>query len=97
VGVIRRRDAGPDIQELPDPRLARQETHCPAQERPVRAGRYAQVRRGLQSLITHYPVSGKIVLPAKPVVIHPGLVGDAGVNHGRLIVIVGIHARDDAS
>ena len=35
VGVVHRRQPGADIQELPDPRLTRQETNGPAQERPV--------------------------------------------------------------
>jgi hypothetical protein len=36
VGVVRRRDASADVQELPDPGLIRQESHHPAEERPVR-------------------------------------------------------------
>ena len=38
VGVARRRDAGADVEELPDPRLGGQVADGAAEERPVRAG-----------------------------------------------------------
>jgi hypothetical protein len=98
VGVIRRRDAGTDIEELPDPRLSRQETHRPAEECPIRAdpnGRQAGI--GLQDFIADFTVGGEIVLPAKQVVIYPGLVRDAGVDVRRLAGVVGNRAGEEAT
>jgi hypothetical protein len=92
MGVIRRRDAGIDIKELPDPRLARQKAHRPAQKCPIRAGPDGRVGVGLQGLITDLTVGGKVVLPAEQIVIYPGLVGNAGVNVRRLLTVVGNRA-----
>jgi hypothetical protein len=96
VGITRRRDAGADVQELPDPRLDREEPHYPAQECPVRAAHANHVRVSLQDLLADGPVSGKVVLPADQVVIHPGLVGNADINVRRLVAIVGNHTRKEA-
>jgi hypothetical protein len=95
VDVIRRRNAGADTQELPDPRLARQETHRPAKKCPVRTDPGDQVGRGLQGLITDCPVSGEVVFPAEQVAIYPSLVRDAGFDDRRL-VIVGKRAFEEA-
>src|SRR5208282_6096236 len=73
------RDPGADVEELPDPRLGGQETNRPGQEGAVGADREHQVRVRLQGPLAEFPVSGEVVLPAQPVVVDAGYVGDADV------------------
>jgi hypothetical protein len=83
VGVVRGRDAGADVEELPNAGLGRQVAHRATQERTVRAHGEDQVRIGLESLVARVPVDLVIVLAAQPVVVHPGHVGHAGVQLRR--------------
>ena len=56
VGVVRGRDAGTDVEELPNAGLGRQVAHRATQERTVRAHGEDQVRIGLESLVARVPV-----------------------------------------
>ena len=65
VHVPGRRDAGADVDDLPDARLAGQEPHGPLQERPVGPRRVACFRRRLEQLADGLPVGGVVVLSAR--------------------------------
>jgi hypothetical protein len=79
VGTVRRRQPGPNVEELPDPGLAGQVTHGAPEERTVRPdpGNDRRVRR--DRLLSGLPVGGEIVLPAEPVVVDAGRMRNAGV------------------
>ena len=79
VEVARRRDAGAEVEELPDPGVGGEVADGAAEERPVRPRAEGQVRPGLERRVGGGPVGGVIVLAAEQVVIHPGVVRDAGV------------------
>jgi hypothetical protein len=64
VGAARGRDAGADVEELPDPRLAGEVTDGPAEKRAVRVGTRGQVRVDLERCLGDRPVGGVIVLAA---------------------------------
>ena len=66
MGVVRRRQPGPDVQELPDTRLCDQEVHRPGQERPLRPDRDPDIRVRDRDLIGDGPVGREIVLAAQP-------------------------------
>ena len=83
VGVVRGRDPGADVEELPDPRLGGQEAHRPGQERAVGPHREHQVRVGLQRPLAECPVRREVVLAAQPVVVHAGDVRHADVKVGH--------------
>jgi hypothetical protein len=85
VSVVRGRDAGADVQELPDARLAGQVTHRAGEELPVGPGPRGHARIGCGGLLGGLPVSGVVVLAAQPVVINPGLVSDARVEGGVIV------------
>ena len=85
VGVVGGGDPGADVQELPDSGLPGQEADRAGEERAVGAHRVHQVRVGLQGLLAEFPVGGEIVLPAQPVVVHPGDVRHAGVKVGHVV------------
>ena len=87
VGVVRRRDAGPDIQELADLAVPGQEAHRPGEERPVGPCGQPDLREGLDRLLARGPVGGEVVLPAEPVVVHPGDVRHARVDRQRRTAI----------
>jgi hypothetical protein len=79
VGVACGRDAGADVEKLPDPRLPGEVADNPAQEGPVGPGREAHFRGDLEHGIDGGPVGRIVVLAAQQVVVDPGLVGHAGV------------------
>jgi hypothetical protein len=79
VGVVRRRDAGADVEELADARLTGEEADRAGQERPVGADRPGPLRIGLQRHVRGGPVGREVVLPAQPVVIDARDVRDTGV------------------
>jgi hypothetical protein len=64
MGVARGRDAGADVEELPDASFFDQETHCPREVRPVRARGQHDVGEGIDRLIASRPVGGEVVLAA---------------------------------
>jgi hypothetical protein len=66
------RDAGADVEELPDARLGRQPRHGAAQERPVRADVADHGRPDLHDGLGCLAVGREIVLAAQPVVVDPG-------------------------
>jgi PAS domain S-box-containing protein len=79
VRVIGGGQAGPDIQELPDPGLTGQVLHGPAQEGPVGPDTGQDIRVSRDGLLCDVPVGLVVVLPAEPVIVDPGGVRDAGV------------------
>jgi hypothetical protein len=64
VGVVRRRNAGADIEELPDSCFVGQVADRPGQERPVRPDPEPQARRDGQYPLSCLAVGGEIVLAA---------------------------------
>jgi hypothetical protein len=73
MGVAAGGDPRTDIQELPDPGLADQAAHRPAQERPVSAHAEQNARLCVGNLLPGGPVGPEIILIAQPVVIPPAL------------------------
>jgi hypothetical protein len=61
MGVVRRGQAGPDVQELPDTGLGDQEVHRPGQERPLRPDRGPHIRVRDGDLLGDRPV-GRVVV-----------------------------------
>ena len=86
VAVGRGRDAGPDVEELPDPRLGGQVADRAGHEGTVGAHRVDQVRIGLQRRVAGRPVHRVVVLAAEPVIVDPGDVRHAGVK-GRVVAV----------
>ena len=82
--VVGGRDTGPDVEELTYPRLTSEIANQPPQKRPVRPGQVSHARVGGKSLLGGLTIGGEVVLTAKPVVIHPGLMRDAGIE-GRAL------------
>ena len=80
VGVTRGRDAGADVQELPDPLIGGQVAHRAGQEGPGRADRCHQAGEDGHCFLTRAAVGGEVVPPAEPVVLDPGDVGHAGID-----------------
>jgi hypothetical protein len=80
VGVVRGRDAGAEVEELPDPGLRGQEPDHPGQERPVGADRGDDAGVGLDHRVAGGAVGGEVVRAAEPVVVHPRAVRHAGVD-----------------
>ena len=62
--VARGRQAGPDVEELPDTRLGRQVPDRASEERAVLAGRDADGGVGRQDLVRRFAVGGEVILPA---------------------------------
>jgi hypothetical protein len=62
-GVVRGRDAGADVEELPDAPLGHV-PHRAAEERPVLAGDHAHDRQGGQHVIAYLAVGDVVVLAA---------------------------------
>jgi alditol oxidase len=83
VGVARRRDAGADVEELPDPRLGGEVADDAAEERPVGPRGERPLGVDLECHLGLGPVGGVIVLAAKQVVVNPRLMRDAGVELRR--------------
>jgi hypothetical protein len=71
VHVIRGRQAGPDVEELPNAGLGGQVPDRAAEERPVLARGDADGRVGLQDLLGGLAVGRKVVLAAEEVVVDP--------------------------
>ena len=63
MGVVGRRDAGPDVEELVDPGLACQELHCSAEESSVLHRCQANRRERRRDRVTGGPVGDEVVLP----------------------------------
>src|SRR5262249_27557489 len=85
VGVVGRWNTSPDIQELTDTFLSK-ETHRPGQERQVSTRGQHDIRKSLDRLLARGAVSGEIVLPAEPVVVHASDVRHARVECWLAIV-----------
>ena len=79
MGIVRGRQAGPDIQELADPGLAGQVPHHPPEEQAVLARLPHDVGQHLLDAITHLAVNGVVVLAPQPVIPDSRRVG-----HGRI-------------
>jgi hypothetical protein len=82
VRVVRRGDAGADIEELGDPGVGGEEAHGAGEERPVGAHRLDDARVGGHDRVARCTVGGEVVFAAEPVIMHPGAVRHAGVNTG---------------
>src|SRR5579863_432936 len=80
VRVVRRGNAGADVEELGDPGLASQEAHDPGEERPVGPDRLDDPRVRGHDRVPRRAVGGEVVLAAEPVIVHAGAVRHAGVN-----------------
>ncbi len=92
MGIVSRRQAGPDVQELPDAIPGSQPVHRIDQEPAGEPGDQRQGRHDLQYLLRCLAVGGEVVLAAYPVVPHPGRIRHAGVEvrqfaapHGGLV------------
>ena len=85
VRVAGGRDAGADIQELPDGGLGGQVPGRPAEEGPVGAHPVAQPGRRGQHALGRLPVGGEVILAAQPVVVDAGLVGVPGIELRQVI------------
>jgi hypothetical protein len=84
VRVIRRRNAGADVQELPDPCLCGQEPHHARLVGPVGASRLRDGGESSYRLVSGGPVSGEIILPAQPIVVDTSDMRNAGIERHRL-------------
>src|SRR5205823_14745369 len=83
VRVVGRRQAGADVEELPDPGLAGQVAHGPGEEPALQPGDVGDAREHLQDRVADLAVGREVVLAAQQVVPHPGRVRGAGVEPGR--------------
>ena len=81
--VPRAGDAGANVNDLADSRLADEKADDALQERPVGAGDVTSFGGGTQHLPGSLPVHGVVVLPAQVEVVHARRVRPAGVNLGR--------------
>jgi hypothetical protein len=72
VGVVLRRQAGPDVEELRDTGVGGQVLDGPAEEAARRAGDVDDLREDLAELVADLAVDGVVVLAAEPVVPDPG-------------------------
>src|SRR5262249_59229765 len=84
VCVVGGGDPAPAGEKRPPPRLTSEIANQPPQKRPVRPGQVSHARVGGKSLLGGLTIGGEVVLTAKPVVIHPGLMRDAGIE-GRAL------------
>jgi hypothetical protein len=71
VGVLRRRQAGAEVEELGDPGLAGQEPAGANKETTVFEREVLGFRRGLLHLVQDLPVDLVVVLPQQEGVVHP--------------------------
>src|SRR6266851_4262267 len=78
------RQAGADVEELPDTGLTRQETHRAAEELSVIPCRYRRIRYCRQQFCCSLPVGGVIIFPAQEAIIDPGHIRNACIK--RLLV-----------
>ena len=81
--VTRAGDAGANVDDLADSRLADKKADDALQERPVGAGDVTPFGSGAQDLAGSLPIYGIVVLSAQVEVVHAGRVRPAGVNLGR--------------
>ena len=65
MGVVRRGQPGPDVQEPAHARLAGQVPHRPLQERPVGPHRLQSAGKRRQPRLRRRPVGREVVLPAQ--------------------------------
>ena len=84
--VVRTRQAGADVEELRDARLARQVADGPAQEGPVLPHRGADRAPAFQHLAGDGPVGGEVVLAAEEVVVHARRMRPAHIDLGGTLV-----------
>jgi hypothetical protein len=82
MGVVRGRQAGPDIQELADPGLAGQVPDHPPEEQAVLPRLPHDVGEHLLDAITNLAVDGVIVLAAQPVIPDSRRMGHGRVDPG---------------
>jgi hypothetical protein len=93
VGVARGRDAGADVEKLPDARFVGKVANGTAEERAVGAHRDDDVRIRLNHLLAGFPVGSEVVLAAKQVVIHARGMRHAGVEAaGQAPIVLGNQA-----
>ena len=89
VGAVRGREAGPDVEELPDPGLGREVAHRPDQECPGGPDRSGQAGEPGHRLVAGLPVHREVVPAAEPVVADPGDMGCARVEPGGRRAVAG--------
>jgi hypothetical protein len=77
--VLRGRQPGAKIEELPDSRFPRQVAHGAAEERPVGPHSWQYGRVGGDYLLRGFAVDGEMILSAEPVIVYPSGMRDAGI------------------
>jgi hypothetical protein len=90
VDVVAVRDAGADVEELPDASFGRQVAHRPDEKGSVGADVGSGVLDPAYSSggsLDRFTVDGEVVRPAPQVVIHPSGVSHAVVDERRAVVV----------
>jgi hypothetical protein len=77
------RDAGAEVEELPDPQLPGKEAHGPTHEAAVLQDADADAWEHGRDRLPGVAVGGEVVLAAKPVVVSAGRMGHRGVDLRR--------------
>jgi hypothetical protein len=83
VSVVGGRQAGADVEELPDPGLAGQVTDRADQETALHMGDIGDVGKHPQDHVADLAVGREVILAAQQVIPDPGRVRDASVKLGR--------------
>jgi hypothetical protein len=86
--VVGRREPGPHVEELPDPGLAGQVAHDPAEEGPVGPRDIDDPRVDGAELVASGPVDRVVVLAPEPVIPDPGRMRNRDI-HTRASGILG--------
>jgi hypothetical protein len=83
VHVLRRRQAGAEVKELPDPRLGGQIADHAGEEGAARPGRLHRLREDLDGLRGGVAVGLVVVFAAQPVVVDTGRMRNRWIDRRR--------------
>jgi hypothetical protein len=83
VRIAGRRDAGADVEELPDASGAGQVPDRAGEKSPLSPDTTTESRPSGQRPLDRLPVDGEVALPAKPVVIDPRLMRPGRIDADR--------------
>src|SRR5579863_3148103 len=89
VGVVRGRQPGADVEELPDACLVHQVTHRATEECALGSNADDDARIGVDHHLGQFPVYREVVLAAEPVVIYPGRMRRGRVDLRHRLVLIG--------